>query len=79
MNAYQFFTILSLSGSCLRRSAKWQGPAQDVQITRAKQYVFTSYIKLLTDLPGVKYQTAQITIRFTLSDGRSCSLLSKLI
>ncbi|XP_035826333.1 endo-1,4-beta-xylanase 3 [Aplysia californica] len=54
---------------CTGRTQSWMGPAQDIQISRGKHYVFTSYIKLINDLPGRMFQKAVVKISFTLKDG----------
>ena len=59
-----------VSVKCTGRSQPWQGPAQDVNIVRNQQYVFTSYIKIINDLPADTSQTAVVKIRFSFPDGR---------
>ncbi|XP_035826336.1 uncharacterized protein LOC118477881 [Aplysia californica] len=54
---------------CTGRTQSWMGPAQDIQISRGKHYVFKSYIKLINDLPGRMFQKAGVKISFTLKDG----------
>ncbi|XP_012939485.1 endo-1,4-beta-xylanase 3 [Aplysia californica] len=54
---------------CTGRTQSWMGPAQNIQISRGKQYMFKSYIRLIKDLPGKMYQKAVVKISFTLKDG----------
>ncbi|BFY97335.1 hypothetical protein BsWGS_00375 [Bradybaena similaris] len=54
---------------CYGRTQSWQGPAQDVNLTLGGRYAFSSYFRLIEDLPPKGPQPAMIKIAIGYDDG----------